>query len=177
MIAPDEYALPGDDLTIAAEAGHLGIGPSGYYAAGDCDVLGFGAGALSRVGDAWCRNLSDVRAWERAIDAERLPLCCGYSLNADGRLRGDLVRDLLCRRSIDIRAVERRWELDFSRYFAAALAKLRAHEALGRVRIERDSLRITSQDGEAIRIIALCFSPDHQQPGAAGRHPAHSSRH
>lgn len=181
LIGPDEYALPDDALAIAAAAGTLGIGPSGYCAAGDCDVLGFGAGALSRIGDVWCRNLSDVGAWESAIDAERLPLCCGHALDADERLRADIVRDLLCRRRLDIRAIERRWQVDFAGYFADALAKLRQHEKLGRLAIGRDELRILSRDSDAIRIIALCFTPDYQNPGQdprpAGRHPAPPGRH
>ncbi len=177
MIGPDEYALPGDDIAIAAATGRLGIGPSGYCTAGDCDVLGFGAGALSRIGDVWCRNLAEVRAWESAIDAERLPLCCGHRLDAEERLRADIVRDLLCRRRIDIRAVERRWQVDFAGHFAAELARLRRHEELGRIAIAPDELRIVSQDGDAIRIIALCFTPDHPQPGAAGPHPAPNGLH
>jgi len=177
LIGPDEYALPDDDLAMAAAAGTLGIGPSGYCAAGDCDVLGFGAGALSRIGDVWCRNLPEVAAWESAIDAESLPLCCGHALDPDERLRADIVRDLLCRRRLDIRAIERRWQLDFAAHFAGTLARLRRHEELGRLTIGRDELRILSRDGDAVRIIALCFTPDHQDPGAAGRQPAPSGRH
>jgi len=177
LIGPDEYALPDDDLAMAAAAGTLGIGPSGYCAAGDCDVLGFGAGALSRIGDVWCRNLPEVAAWESAIDAESLPLCCDHALDPDERLRADIVRDLLCRRRLDIRAIERRWQLDFAAHFAGTLARLRRHEELGRLTIGRDELRILSRDGDAVRIIALCFTPDHQDPGAAGRQPAPSGRH
>ena len=177
LIGPDEYALPDDDLSIAAAAGTLGIGPSGYCAAGDCDVLGFGAGALSRIGDVWCRNLSEVGSWESAIDDERLPLCCGHALDPEERLRSDIVRDLLCRRRLDIRAIERRWQLDFAAHFAGALARLRRQEELGRLAIGRDELRILSQESRAIRIIALCFTPDHQDPGAAGRPPAAPGRH
>ena len=164
LIGPDEYALPNDDLAVAAAAGRLGIGPAGYCAAGDCDILGLGAGALSRIGDAWCRNLSDVRDWEAAIDAERLPLCCGHALDREEQLRADVIRDVLCRRRIDIRAIERRWEVDFAWHFAGALARLRRHEELGSLVVGRDEIRITSQDGDALRIIALCFAPDHHEP-------------
>jgi oxygen-independent coproporphyrinogen-3 oxidase len=175
LIGPDEYALSDDDLAVAAAAGRLGFGPAGYCAAGDCDVLGLGAGALSRIGDAWCRNLSVVRDWEAAIDAERLPLCCGHALDREEQLRADVIRDILCRRRIDIPAIERRWEVDFAWHFSDALARLRRHEELGSLVVGRDEVRITSQDGDVVRIIALCFAPAHHDPTPAtgGETPQH----
>jgi hypothetical protein len=59
-------------MTDACGDGTAGIG--GSKSDTDCDQIGFGVGAVSRIGDCTFRNVADLAVWERAIDAGRLPV-------------------------------------------------------------------------------------------------------
>jgi coproporphyrinogen III oxidase-like Fe-S oxidoreductase len=42
------------------------------------DLIGFGIGAISHVGDIFTQNFSELEAWEDAIAADRLPVWRGF---------------------------------------------------------------------------------------------------
>jgi len=159
MIGPDHFAAGNDSLITALAAGRLGMGPAGYMAAADCDVLGLGVGAVSRVGDVWWRNLADPNSWDAAADSARLPLCCGIVLDVESCMRRDIIRDLLCHLRIDILSLEQRYGIDFHGHFAAAVTRLRRAEADGQLTMSRDEVRVTRKGHVAIRDLAEAFVP------------------
>jgi coproporphyrinogen III oxidase-like Fe-S oxidoreductase len=53
---------------VQEAAGNEGPGVPRCGAASDWDLLGFGVGAASRIGDRSFRNTADLPAWEQAID-------------------------------------------------------------------------------------------------------------
>ncbi|MFZ5655559.1 MAG: oxygen-independent coproporphyrinogen III oxidase, partial [Pseudomonadota bacterium] len=74
---------------------------------------------------------------------------------------------LMCQGEIPVRALERRYAIDFAAYFASSLEKLAPLEADGLVRRERDRIVATPQGRLLLRNLAMCFDAYLGQPTAA----------
>lgn len=139
-------------------AGVTGPGPTPVPGQ-EVDLIGFGPGARMRIGDAVCENLADPDAWSAAIDAGRLPLWRGLTLDTEARLRTDVVGQWLRNGEIDIEAVERRYGIVFDEYFADALGRLEPCAREGLVSHMPSYVRATSRGRLMLRIMARCFDP------------------
>lgn len=158
------FALPGDELTHARSGGQLHCNFMGYTTHVQTDLVGFGPGAISRVGDSYWQNQNDVCGWEAAVDAGRSPVSCGRALSAEDLLREDVILQLLCAGRINIERTERRHQVDFPGHFKAELKQLAALCEQGLVRISPHAVETTSRGRLLLRIIAACFDAHLQQP-------------
>lgn len=129
----------------------------------EVDLVGLGPGAMSRVRDALCENFPDEKRWRGAVDAAVLPLWRGVVLDADERLRSEVIGELLRRGEVAIDAIARRHDIDFHRYFERELAQLGGLFG-GLVRVGPWRFETTSQGRLALRIIAACFEPVRANP-------------
>jgi oxygen-independent coproporphyrinogen-3 oxidase len=153
----DHFAVPEDDLTRAYDAGTLQRNFMGYTTHANCDLLGLGVSAISHIGDSFSQNPRDLPSWENAVDSDHLPVWRGRHLDLDDQVRADVIQQLMCRGTIDIAAVERRYDIDFHRYFADALAHVQPLAKDGLVTLERLRISATSRGRLLLRIIAMCF--------------------
>jgi oxygen-independent coproporphyrinogen III oxidase len=156
-IGMDHFALPDDELVRAQEAGGLQRNFMGYTTHADCELLGLGVSAISHIGESFCQNFRDLKNWDAALAARRLPVWRGLALSADDRVRGAVISQLMCQGVIDIDAIEERYDLDFARYFAEALAQLTPHLADGLVCLADRRLIVTPAGRMLLRSIAMCF--------------------
>lgn len=156
-IGMDQFALPGDDLAQARRRGHLHCNPLGYSAHAQTDLLGVGVGAISRVGETCSQSHCDRPAWEVAIDAGRLPLWRGLALDADDRLRADVIQGLLCQGRIDVREIERQHGVDFVVVLRDALQLLEPLRVDGIVEVTPTHIAATPRGRGLLRAIARCF--------------------
>lgn len=156
-IGMDHFALPEDDLTRAYDGGTLQRNFMGYTTHANCDLLGFGVSSISHIGDSFSQNPRALAEWEQAVDAGRLPVWRGRHLDLDDQLRAAVIQQLMCQGAVDIAAVERRYDIDFHRYFADALARVQPLVSDGLVVFERMRISATSRGRLLLRIIAMCF--------------------
>ncbi len=163
-IGMDHFALPDDDLAQAQARGGLHRNFMGYTTHADSDLIGLGVSAISHIGDSFSQNPRDLVSWQVALDEGRLPVFRGMRLDEDDQLRADLIQQLMCQGEIPFRALERRHGIDFSDYFADALAKLQPLVDDGLVRIEPDRILVTSRGRLLLRNIAMCFDRYLDQP-------------
>lgn len=173
-IGMDHFALPGDDLALAQQRGALHRNFMGYTTHANCDLVGLGVSAISHIGASFSQNLRDLRAWEAAIDADRLPLWRGLELDRDDEIRADVIQQLMCGGQIDIAAVEGRYDIDFQSYFAEALERLRPLVADGLVTVVGSYIVTTPRGRLLLRIVAMCFDRYLQQQSAAEERPRFS---
>ncbi|HEY6924345.1 MAG TPA: oxygen-independent coproporphyrinogen III oxidase [Steroidobacteraceae bacterium] len=164
-IGMDHFALPEDELARAQETGKLHRNFMGYTTHADCDLMGFGVSAISHVGQSFTQNLRDMRDWEAALDAGRLPLWRGMELSPDDELRADVIQQLMCLGRIDIGATERRHRIDFLSYFSDALHQLHPLVADGLVGVGGSVIAVTPRGRLLVRAVAMCF--DRYLPAAA----------
>ncbi|KRA72081.1 coproporphyrinogen III oxidase [Lysobacter sp. Root667] len=156
-IGMDHFALPGDELAKAQAEGSLHRNFMGYTTHADTDLVGMGVSAISHIGDSYTQNPRDLPTWQAAIDQGRLPLVRGMRLSEDDCLRADLIQELMCQGEIPVRALERRYAIDFAEHFADALAALQPLVADGLVLLEAGQIKATSQGRLLLRNIAMCF--------------------
>jgi len=173
-IGMDHFALPEDELAVAQQNGSLQRNFMGYTTHAETDLIGFGVSAISHVGDSFSQNHRDLPSYEAALDEGRLPVWRGLVLDADDVLRADLIQHLMCQGEIDIPMLEERHGIDFSVYFADALAQLAGLVDDGLVEIGPERINATSRGRMLLRIIAMCFDRYLQSPKAIQAAPRFS---
>jgi len=163
-IGMDHFALPDDDLATAQARGGLHRNFMGYTTHADSDLIGLGVSAISHIGDSFSQNPRDLASWEIALDEARLPVFRGMRLDEDDQLRADLIQTLMCQGEIPVRALERRYGIDFAEYFAEALHRLHPLIEDGLVCAGRDRISVTARGRLLLRNIAMCFDRYLDQP-------------
>jgi len=173
-IGMDHFALPDDELVRAQEAGALQRNFMGYTTYANCDLVGVGVSAISHVGESFSQNYRELKSWEAALDAGRLPVWRGLSLSADDCVRSAVIGELMCQGQIETAAIERSYGIRFADYFAAALERLQPHVADGLVVIEPQRITATPAGRLLLRAIAMCFDAYLEAPQALPTAPAFS---
>ncbi len=156
-IGMDHFALPGDDLALALSRGDLHRNFMGYTTHAECDLVGLGVSAISRIGDSYSQSRRHLPAWENAVDSGRLPVWRGLALSFDDALRAEIIMQLMCRGDIDIGRVERRFGIAFDDYFAAILPNLRRLADDGLLALEASRIATTPRGRFLLRTIAMAF--------------------
>lgn len=163
-VGMDLFALPHDPLVGASRSGQLYRDALGFGTHGETDLLGFGVGAISQIGGAYCQSSPRLRRWEAAIDAGRCAVQHGLFLTEDDLARADIVQALTCHGRLDTRLIEHRHSLDFGVYFAPDLVRLDPLLRDGLAAWEGSSLVLSSSGRLLSRIVAACFDRYLHQP-------------
>ncbi|CCP05115.1 oxygen-independent coproporphyrinogen III oxidase [Erwinia amylovora] len=157
FIGMDHFARRDDELAIAQRAGELHRNFQGYTTQGDCDLLGMGASAISRIGDSYAQNHKELKHYYAHIHASNTALWRGLQLTEDDCLRADVIKRLICHFSLSFESVEARWGIHFRDYFAQDLAQLQPLIADGLVECHDNALVVTAKGRLLIRNICMCF--------------------
>ncbi|GMV31167.1 MAG: oxygen-independent coproporphyrinogen III oxidase [Rhodanobacteraceae bacterium] len=156
-IGMDHFARPDDDLAIAQREGRLHRNFQGYSTQAECDLIGLGVSAISQVGATFSQNAADLPGYYAALDAGHLPRVRGLVRSDDDFIRNDAIQQLMCDGVIDTAAFGFRHGIDFARYFAGALQRLRALQDDGLVRVDPQRVAVTPRGRFLLRIVAMCF--------------------
>ncbi len=157
-IGMDHFAVPDDELAHAAGAGTLHRNFMGYTTKPATDMLGLGVSAIGDVRGAFAQNVKKLSTYYEAIDAGRFPIERGFVLSDDDRLRRHVITSLMCNFRLDRRDVERRFGVQFDRYFADELRELEEGPvAHGFAEITPDALRVTPRGRLFVRNVCMIF--------------------
>lgn len=156
-IGMDHFARPDDELALAQRDGTLHRNFQGYSTHADCDVIGLGVSSVGRVHDCYAQNHHDLAAYHAAIDAGELAVFRGVRLEADDRLRRDVINSLICHFRLDFASVEARHSVVFADYFSRELRLLSVMEADGLLHVDDDTIRVTPRGRLLIRNICMVF--------------------
>ena len=156
-IGMDHFARADDELARAQRAGGLTRNFQGYSTHGDCDIVAHGISAISMFGDCYSQNFRDRTWWSAALDAGEIPVHRGVRLNADDRLRRDLITRLMCDFELDVPALEGRHGIEFEREFAGECRALEPLIADGLARWSGRRLQVTPAGRLLVRNVASVF--------------------
>ncbi|UDM07962.1 oxygen-independent coproporphyrinogen III oxidase [Halomonas sp. NyZ770] len=156
-IGMDHFARPDDSLAQAQRQGTLQRNFQGYSSHAQCDLIGLGVSAISRIDDLYAQNPTQLAAYEAALDEGRLATVKGIRLNKDDLIRRDVIERLMCDMEIDLASVGQRWHIDAPVYFASALEHLQPAERDGLLQREGNRLRATPTGRLLIRHLAMAF--------------------
>ncbi|WP_175939781.1 oxygen-independent coproporphyrinogen III oxidase [Caballeronia sp. BCC1704] len=156
-IGMDHFALPGDELARAFEAGTLQRNFQGYSTHADCDLIGIGASSIGKVGDVYAQNARDLADYAAAIDAGRIAIRRGVRLTADDLLRRDVIMRLMCGGALRFSDVEREHGIVFADAVADELARLAPMADDGLIDITPDAIRVLPAGRMLVRNVASVF--------------------
>jgi oxygen-independent coproporphyrinogen III oxidase len=156
-IGMDHFARPDDELAVAQRQATLQRNFQGYSTHRDCDLLAFGISAIGKVGSTYSQNVRTLDEYYERLDQGVLPCFRGVELNADDRLRRDVIGTLMCGSAIDFRTVDLKHGIAFRDYFAAELEALEPLAADGLVEIDDWSIVITPRGRLLMRNVAMTF--------------------
>jgi oxygen-independent coproporphyrinogen-3 oxidase len=149
-IGLDHFALPEDDLYIAAQNGNLHRNFMGYTARHTELLIGLGASSISDTGTAFMQNIKEVEAYEAAVATGRLPLLKGHELTEDDMRIRKHILNLMCR----LRTTWTEAELPS---FIDALIRLQPLKADGLVEYSNCHVQVLEAGRPFLRNIAMCF--------------------
>lgn len=104
----DHFALPQDALALAASAKALKRNFQGYTTDDAPVLLGLGASSIGSLPEGYVQNLPGVPAWRDAVRTGTLPVARGIALNAEDRLRRDVIEQIMCDGAVDLAATAAR---------------------------------------------------------------------
>lgn len=157
FIGMDHFAKPTDELAIAQAQGELYRNFQGYTTQGNNDLLGLGVSAISRIGESYAQNQKELSAYSESIKLTQNALWKGFTMSLDDRIRGDVIKQLICHFYLNKTVIAERYRFNFDDYFAEDLALLRPLEKDNLIEIESDSLTVTPKGRLLIRNICICF--------------------
>ena len=111
--------------------------------------------------------LGSLHAYLEAIDGGRLPTERGVLRTDDDRVRGEIIRRIMCRFALDLRDVERIFKINFRQSFAPELGELGRLSDDGLVTVEETRIQLTPLGRVFVRNVASIFDA-HRHPAAAG---------
>lgn len=156
-IGMDHFARPQDELAVAQRRGNLYRNFQGYSTHADCDLIGLGVTSIGKVGDCYSQNVKQIEEYCRHLDDGRLPVYRGIVLDADDRLRREVITRLICHFELDKGGIEAAHGIEFDRYFAAERPALEALAADGLISIDAGMIRVTPVGRLLIRNICMVF--------------------
>ena len=167
-IGMDHFALPDDELAVAARERRLHRNFMGYTTQPARDVLGVGLSAIGDVCGAFSQNVKKLPAYYAALDAGRFPVERGYALSPDDAVRRRVINELMCNFHVDRRAIAAAHGVDFDSYFSRELETLAGRDgpvADGILEVSADGLTVTARGRLFVRTICMHFDkylPAHQ---------------
>ena len=157
MVGMDHFAKPDDELFGAIAKGELHRNFQGYTTKGGANLIGIGLTSIGEGSRYYAQNTKDMKAYEAAIDAGRLPFEKGVELSDDDYLRKSVIMELMANFSIDIKRVEREHGIDFGTYFSDALEELQEFVEGDLVTITDEKISVSPTGTLLIRNIAMPF--------------------
>jgi len=157
MVGMDHFAKPEDELFGAIEKGELHRNFQGYTTRGGANLVGIGLTSIGEGSHYYAQNTKDMKRYEAELDAGRLPFERGVELDDDDFLRKAVIMELMANFHIDIKRVERDFNINFSEYFADAIESLQEFVKAELMTIDENEIRVSTTGTLLIRNIAMPF--------------------
>ena len=163
-IGMDHFARPDDVLVRAQQTRTLYRNFQGYTTHKNCDILAFGASAISQTDDVYAQNVKLLSEYRTLIEAGKLPIEHGLRITHEDKLRRDAITRIMCDLELDKAEFGREWGINFDSYFTSALEDLKDMQSDGLVTLGVDKVRVTEAGRVFLRNIAMVFDAYlHQQ--------------
>ncbi|GBG12632.1 oxygen-independent coproporphyrinogen III oxidase [Novimethylophilus kurashikiensis] len=156
-IGMDHFAKPDDELVKAQREKTLYRNFQGYTTHKNCDILAFGASAISQTDDVYAQNVKVLSEYRELIEQGKLPVERGLRIAPEDKLRRDVITRIMCDLELDKASFGHAWNIDFDTYFAAALNELEDMQSDGLVVLAPEKISVTEAGRVFLRNIAMAF--------------------
>jgi len=173
-IGMDHFALPDDELAIAQRQGTLHRNFQGYSTKAECDLIGLGLTSIGKVGNSYSQNEKDIESYYAALDQNTLPILRGVELDKDDVMRRHIISELMCHSTLNFKAVNKLFDIDFKTYFKQELIDLQIFTEDDLLIISDDNLQITPAGRMLMRNIGMQFDAYLKPGGRTGKKGTYS---
>ncbi|MCC7502623.1 MAG: oxygen-independent coproporphyrinogen III oxidase [Flavobacteriales bacterium] len=159
-VGMDHFALPGEALHTSMRNGTLHRNFMGYTPVRTELLLGLGVSSISDAWTAYAQNLKVVEDYLNSLGRNELPIFRGHVLSEQDLVVRELILDLMCRSTTDLKRLG--WDRDRVKQELAALA------SDGIVILEGTNVRITDEGHPCVRNVCMAIDPRMGQQGRGG---------
>lgn len=157
FIGMDHFARPDDELAVAQRQGTLYRNFQGYSTHANCDLVGLGVSSIGITDNTYSQNYKTLEPYYAAIDAGKLALWRGITLNQDDQIRRAVITQLICHFNLNFKDIETRWHIDFVQYFHSELNTLTAMQEDGLLIMNEHGIQVQAKGRLLIRNICMIF--------------------
>lgn len=157
FIGMDHFAKPNDELSFAMKNKNLYRNFQGYSTNAGADLYAFGITAISQLQNIYAQNFKTEKEYFASLDNDKLPVNKGYKLSDDDLLRRYVIMKIMCDFELIYADVERKFNIDFKKYFANGIANLEQFAKDDLIQMREDSFTISEMGRLLIRNIAINF--------------------
>ena len=173
-IGMDHFALPDDELAVAAREGRLTRNFMGYTVMPASDMVAVGISGIGEVQHGFFQNEKKLSRYYETLDEDRLPIQRGYLLDRDDVIRQYVIQQIMCNFRVSKTEVESKFDIDFGDYFADSLTRLADLRDAGFVAEDEETLRVTERGRLFVRNVCMEFDrymAEKEQSKAAAADP------
>jgi len=156
-IGMDHFAKASDDLARAQAQGRLHRNFQGYSTRPDCDLIGLGVSAISKVGPTYAQNARELDTYYERLEDRTLPTARGIQLDRDDLLRRSVIMALMCHFEVSKEAIETAHLVDFDKYFQRERAALQPFIEAGLVEDSDEWVTVLPRGKLLVRAVAMSF--------------------
>lgn len=156
-IGMDHFAKGADELARAQQQGRLHRNFQGYSTRPDCDLIGLGVSAISKIGPTYSQNVRELDEYYDRLKQDQLPTARGVLLDMDDLVRRSVIMSLMCHFEVSKEAIEQAHLVKFDEYFRRELAELKPFEEEGLVENTREWISVLPRGKLLVRAIAMGF--------------------
>jgi len=156
-IGMDHFSKPDDELAIAQRKGNLYRNFQGYSTNANCDVIGFGITAISKISNSYSQNTRTLEDYHSVLEKNKIPVMRGYKLTNDDEIRREIITQLICHFQIEYKKIEDLFRINFSSYFAKEIELLDDMQKDELLTLKKDAIEILPAGRFLIRNICSIF--------------------
>lgn len=156
-VGMDHFAKADDELARAQAQGRLHRNFQGYSTKPDCDLIGLGVSAISKIGPTYSANVRELDEYYDCLREGQMPTSRGIALDMDDLLRRAVIMSLMCHFEVSKEAIETAHLIKFDEYFKPELAALKRFEDEGLVEVTPEWINITPKGKLLVRAVAMNF--------------------
>ncbi|WP_276882411.1 oxygen-independent coproporphyrinogen III oxidase [Campylobacter cuniculorum] len=155
MIGMDHFAKENDELFKALQNNTLHRNFQGYTTKDGADLIGIGLTSIGEGIGHYAQNFKDMSSYEKAIDEGFLPFERGVLLSEEDKIRKEVIMSLMANFKLDIKKIEKKFNLKFEEYFKQDLEDLKEYKDF--VSKDENFIKVNETGVLLIRNIAMCF--------------------
>jgi len=153
----DHFAKPDDEVAKAMNNKTMHWNALGVTSGRYSDVIGIGPHSWSTMGDYYSQNVYELPLYEAAVAKGEFPMYRGYKLNEDDLIRRDLIKALRNFFFLDFNEIEKKYNIDFKKYFSKEIISLSEFVEEGIVVLSDKTIRITELGQQFVNVVCRYF--------------------
>lgn len=153
----DHFALPTDELSLAAKNGTLHRNFMGYTTQRGREMVSLGVSSIGEIDGTYVQNIANEPEYVALTESRGFATYRGHAMSAEDKLRRDVILELMCNGRVDKRRTEKEHGISFDETFALELGELRTAADDGLVELLPEELRLTPIGQVLMRNVAVPF--------------------